>query len=313
MMALPPWKDPTDLPPGAVIGERYRLDQPLGSGASSRIYAAYDLVDERVVALKAVTLHDADRLARERFERERRIAVSLRHPNLVEVLGGGWIEATGTPYLVMELLDGESLGERLLRGPILPTHLTAYVDSIADALTYVHAAGVVHRDVKPGNILLGPPGVGPRSVKLIDFGVSVHTSDPRLTASQWVVGTPSYLAPERLIPGGAIDHRVDLYSLGVVMYEALTGQLPFTGETPEALTGAIARSRTEPPSTHAPVSRQVDGVVMKAIARGPDERFQTARDLATAFRVAVNAPAPSSVDVRATRDDEITAKHKLPR
>lgn len=243
----------------------------------AQVFAAHDRVLDRPVAIKLIhhALSD-DPVGRQRFEREARLAAALQHPNTVGVFDVG--EDGGRPFIVMELVDGESLADRLRAGGVLPVDETVAVSAAAlDGLGAAHGQGLVHRDVKPSNILL-PDGGG---VKLADFGVAIALADAatRLTGTGQVLGTPKYLAPE-CAAGHAATPASDLYSLGAVMYECLAGAPPFDGGTPVAVAVAHQREPVPPLTAVAPhVPTALAAVVERALAKDPAARFADAGEM----------------------------------
>ena len=223
-----------------ILG-RYRLIERLALGGSAEVWRAHDEQLDRPVAVKRLHPHLLpDESSRKRLAAEARAAASLSHPVIVDIYD---VDATGeAPALVMELVDGESLSARIARsGPLEPREAASMAADIAEALFHAHQRGVVHRDVKPGNVLLASDG----RTKLVDFGIahSLAESAERLTMTGTVVGTMSAMAPEQLL-GGPITPRTDLYGIGVVLYEALTGRPPYPGGSPVALAEA---QRAGPP------------------------------------------------------------------
>jgi serine/threonine protein kinase len=279
--------DVTQTSPGAPaeplpeqIG-RYRILGRLGAGGMGTVYKAHDPQLDRVVALKLPHLlgPPRDRVQRaQRFQREARAAAQVWHPHVCPIYDVG--EHDGQPYVVMACLDGESLAERLA-GQRRFDHVgqaVALARQILDALEAVHARGIIHRDLKPGNIIIGP---GNRAV-LTDFGLARPENDTEhLTSEGVVVGTPAYMAPEQ---AGGESARVgpwtDLYSLGVVLYQMLTGRLPFEGPPLTVLT-KILHDPPPPPSRFRPdLDPTLEGILLKSLAKEPGERYQTARPFA---------------------------------
>ena len=262
---------------GELIAGRYELGSPLGRGGMASVYAGTDRRLQREVAVKLLHPDMAARPdVRRRFEAEARAAAGLAHPTVVAVFDTG--EHDGVPYIVMERLPGGTLAELLGAGPLAPERVKRIAGDVLGALGTAHAAGIVHRDVKPGNILICDDG----SAKVADFGIATRVdADP--TSAGHLIGTPAYLAPERL-EGGAASPRSDLYSLGVVLYEALAGTKPFTGDAPLAVAHAIQQG------THTPLAELQPGLdahlvdtVERSMARDPDERFPSAAAMATAL------------------------------
>ncbi|MFN2504827.1 MAG: serine/threonine-protein kinase [Acidimicrobiales bacterium] len=272
---------------GTVIADRYRLGQLLGSGGMAFVYDAVDLRLQRLVAVKLLRPEMVVRdEIRTRFEVEARAAAGLSHPNAVAVFDTG--EYEGVPYLVMERLPGETLADRLAAGPVEAEWMRQVAGQTLAALGAAHKAGIVHRDVKPGNILLAADG----TAKISDFGIakSVQSDevDPNgrpsdLTGTGQLLGTPAYLAPERL-DGHPATARSDLFALGVVLYEALSGQKPFLGDTPLAVARAVSEGDHAPLGMLRPdLDPVMVATVERALARDPEDRFATAEDMAAAL------------------------------
>jgi tRNA A-37 threonylcarbamoyl transferase component Bud32 len=259
-----------------LLGGRYRLGPLLGRGGMAEVYEGHDERLDRAVAVKVLRPEmAADNGVRDRFEAEARSAARLSHPNVVAVFDTG--EDEGTPYLVMERLPGETLADRMAAGPVDQAWLCRMAGDVLGALGAAHAAGLVHRDVKPGNILIAADGCA----KVADFGIakSLEVAGD-ITGTGLLVGTPAYLAPERL-DGRPATERSDLYALGVVLYEALAGTKPFVGDTPVAMAQAVLH---DVPPRLAELRPDVDphlaGAVERSMARDPSSRPASARDLA---------------------------------
>src|SRR5215469_3904784 len=238
-----------------VLAGRYRMDSPIASGGVGEVWRAFDLVLDRPVAVKVLrSEYAAHRQALNRFRAEARHAGSVSHPAVAQVYDYGEAGDTATPYLVMELVDGPSLADVLQAGPLDPGTAMDVLAQTAAGLQAAHTAGLVHRDVKPGNLLIGQGG----QVKITDFGIAYAAGSLPITRTGMVVGTPSYLAPERAA-GGPASPASDLYSLGIVGYECLTGAPPFSGMPFEV---AAAHQHLEPPplpsSVPAGAARLVD-------------------------------------------------------
>lgn len=258
---------------GRVLNDRYRLDSVLGRGGMGAVWLGRDVLLNRLVAVK--TLHgETTPRAADRFLREARTLAALRSPGVVRVLDFG-TAADGTVFMVMEHVEGLSLAGRLTAGPLSESETLALVASAARALGAVHAAGIVHRDVKPANIMLDPDG----TVTLVDFGIAVPPDEPRITQSGVLVGTPSYLAPEQA-DGGPVTPATDLYALGVVAYECLTGRPPFTGPTPMAVVSEHLTK--EPPPLPPAFSPAAAALVGRALAKDPADRWPDAAAMARA-------------------------------
>jgi len=252
----------------------------IGQGGMGVVYRAKQRKLDRVVALKILTPGAAkDPAFAERFHREARALARLNHPNILTVYDFG--EVDGLFYLVMEYVDGADLRHVLQQGRLSPAEALRIVPVVCDALQYAHASGVVHRDIKPGNILLDREG----RVKIADFGIAklagASAADVTLTQSQQSMGTPHYMAPEQVESPQTVDHRADIYSLGVVFYEMLTGELPL--------------GRFAPPSRRVQVDVRVDEVVLRALEKEPSRRYQQAGDVKTEVERIQNAPtAPAA-------------------
>jgi eukaryotic-like serine/threonine-protein kinase len=274
-------------PADRVLGGRYRLRSRLAAGGMGAVWAAEDLVLGREVAVKllgeAVT---SDRLAALRLRREARAAGRLAHPGIVCVLDLG--EDGGRPYLVMELLHGESLAARLARaGPLAPAEAVRVVAAAADAVAAAHRAGIVHRDVKPGNVFVTSGG----DVKLLDFGIASAAGDTAVTGGV-LLGTAAYLAPERVL-GHDATPAADVYALGVLLYELLAGRPPFAGDTDTALAMAHVHAHPAPLRSVAPqVPPALAAACEHALAKDPAARPPAAAALAALLRSTV-APAPT--------------------
>jgi serine/threonine protein kinase len=276
----------------------YRIEALLGRGGMGEVYRAYDTEHDRVVALKVLSEQlAADQGYRERFRREAHAAARLNEPHVVPIHRFGEIE--GRLFLDMRLVPGRDVAETLVQeGPMAPARAVAVIGQVARALDAAHADGLVHRDVKPSNILLTGEG-DDEFVHLVDFGIARSTTEtqgPALTRTGAAVGSLEYMAPERFLERPA-DRRVDVYALACVLFECLTGRRPFTGDGPATL--MHAHLDTEPPAPSAlrpDLPPALDEVVRKGLAKDPDERFGTAGELAAAARRALTAagvgPAP---------------------
>jgi serine/threonine protein kinase/uncharacterized RDD family membrane protein YckC len=282
----------TSLPPGQVVGG-YRIDGVAGRGGMGVVYRATQLALDRTVALKLIAPEIAgDEGFRERFKRESRIAASIEHPNVIPVHEAG--EADGLLFIAMRFVDGTDLRELLQRaGALSPLRVAAIVAQIARALDAAHASGLVHRDVKPGNVLIADRGGG-EHVYLTDFGLTKRSaSDSALTGTGQWVGTLDYVAPEQ-IEGRRVDGRTDVYALGCVLFEALTGHVPFERDTDVSkLWAHISEPPPSPSARHPGVPPAFDAVVARAMAKDPDARFASAGELAAAASAAAaQRPAP---------------------
>lgn len=305
------------------VGPRYRIERPLGEGGMGLVYEAVDLELDRRVAIKLIRHERDDDEARARFLREARAAAALSHPNACQLYEVS--EHNGEPFLVLELLDGEPLSARLARERILLTDLPDILLPLMDVVAAFHGQGLVHRDLKPSNIFLTS-----RGVKLLDFGLARRADrDNALTATLLtspgaVTGTMRYMAPEQ-ITGDPIDGRADVFALGVLLYEMLTGRIPFEAETNIEWLNAVLKD--EPPSLGDPSLQHLDPIVQRALQRRPQDRYATVDQMRGEFEVAIgqgdieavpaknavrNAPANIATNGSAANGSPVTGsgKHK---
>lgn len=271
------------------ILDRYELRRIIGKGGMANVYEAYDPSFHRVVAVK-VFKRDDDEMLR-RFIREARLMASLNHPHLVQIYDSGesQIEGVSHSYIVMPKLTGGTLRTRIRRAPLSLDEVCKCLSDIAGALDYIHAKGIIHRDIKASNVLLDDEG----HCYLTDFGIARIVNDAtQLTTTGNVLGTVDYVAPELFEVHRRADARSDLYSLGVLLYEMVTGRLPFTADNPLALVAMHANKQPPAPRQYLPqLSAQVEGVMLKALEKQPERRYGSATALAEAFCTAVNAPS----------------------
>jgi serine/threonine-protein kinase len=262
----------------AAFADRYRLERELGQGGMATVYLAEDLKHRRKVALKVLRPELAATLGPARFLREIELAASLQHPHILPLHDSG--EAQGFLYYVMPFVDGENLRGRLTRKGELPVHdAVKLLAEVADALAYAHSQGVVHRDIKPDNVLLSG-----RHALVTDFGVAKAVSEAtgrqQLTTAGIALGTPAYMAPEQAAADPHLDHRVDIYALGALGYELLVGEPPFSGPPHEVLAAHVTQ-QAEPVTSRRPAVPAVLGsIIMKCLAKRPADRWQTAEELA---------------------------------
>src|ERR1700740_76769 len=266
----------------------YEILSAIGAGGMGEVYRARDTRLERVVAVKILPDHLSDRSElRERFEREARTIASLNHPHICTLFDIG--QQDGTDYLVMEYLEGETLAQRLAKGPLPLEQVLRYAIEISDALDKAHCKGVTHRDLKPGNIMLTKTGT-----KLLDFGLAklkqevaptnvqlsqLPTAGDPLTAQGSIVGTLQYMAPEQL-EGKEVDARTDIFAFGTIVYEMATGKKAFEGKSQASLIAKILETDPPPISSLQPMTPPaLDYVAKTCLAKDPDERWQTASDL----------------------------------
>ncbi|HMU60878.1 MAG TPA: protein kinase [Gemmatimonadales bacterium] len=272
----------------AALADNYRLERELGQGGMATVYLAEDLKHHRQVAVKVLRPELAASLGPDRFFREIEVAARLQHPHILPLFdSGAAVPAPGAePFLwyAMPFVDGETLRDRLARTGELPVHdAIRILIEVADALAHAHASGVAHRDIKPENILLSG-----RHALVSDFGVAKAVSEAtgrqQLTTAGVALGTPAYMAPEQAAADPHLDHRVDIYALGVLAYELLTGRTPFSGRTPQETLAAHVMQTPEPVSRLRPgISPAFEAIVMKCLAKRPADRFQSAEELVTAL------------------------------
>jgi serine/threonine-protein kinase len=253
---------------------RYRIQRKLGAGGMADVYLAEDQELGRRVAIKILNgRHANDDQFIERFRREAKNAAALNHPNIVSIYDRG--EAEDTYYIAMEFLDGRTLKELVVGRGAAPINVAIeYARQILSALRFAHRHGIVHRDIKPHNVLVDGEG----RVKVTDFGIA-RAGTSQMTETGSIVGTAQYLSPEQA-RGGEVDPRSDLYSLGIVLYELLTGKTPFDGETPVEIAMKHLSNTPQPPSKLRPdIPPELDMVVMRALAKNPDDRYQSADEM----------------------------------
>lgn len=313
--AIPQGDSEYSFSEGDVLAKRYRILGAIGAGASGAVYVAERLDIEvqtkspesdgsavaRIqagtrVALKVIHRHLVrDYQIFKRFHREARILRKLEGPHLVPILDFG--EASeGQLFMALELVEGEALDQVLKRGPLEPERAMEVMAEICAGLEIAHDLGVVHRDLKPGNVLLDEQAQG--RARVLDFGMakllqgSGSTSLTALTERNMVFGTPEYMAPEQA-RGDDVDPRSDVYAAGVMLYEMLTGKVPFTGNTPISIMTAHLMEDVPPPSsrTTQKLPPALEAIVLHAMAKDPEERYPTARDLGEALRAALENPA----------------------
>jgi serine/threonine protein kinase len=284
---------------GKVIAGRYRITSQLGAGGMGSVWRAEHLTLGSPVAIKLIDESIAKHpevLAR--FEREAQAAASLRSPHVVQVLDYGVDDKT--PFIAMELLDGESLEERLERlGKLSLPETVRIITQVARAIARAHEIGIVHRDLKPGNIFL-VRNDDDEVAKVLDFGIAKKDETAATTTRTGaMVGTPAYMSPEQAQGSKQLDGRTDLWALGAIAFECLTGALPFDGEALGELIVKICTTSPPVPSTLAPLPPAFDAWFAKALAKDRTERFQTAKELSDGLRVALLGPGePLSVDGR---------------
>ena len=269
-----------------VLADRYELGPVVGEGGMARVHRGYDRHLRRPVAVKVLAPpYDRDRAFVERFRREARSAAGLSHPNVVSVFDSGSYH--GTHFIVTELVEGETLTDRLRRGPMPPEEAVAVAVDVCRALEAAHARGLIHRDVKPGNLMLLPDG----RVKVLDFGIARAAGSDTLTGTGVVLGSSAYLAPEQA-SGQPVDERADVYALGCVLYEMLTGAVPFSADTPVATMYRHVNEDPPPPSSIRSVPAGLEAVVMRCLEKDRRRRFGSAVDVEHALLAARGDTTP---------------------
>ena len=281
---------------GRTFRNRYEIQDLLGEGSTATVYKGLDRRLNRTVALKVLLPHVRES-ARKRFLQEATSSASLNHPNIMAIFDMD--EEHGQAFLVVEYVEGETLTAYVPSEPAMVAEIGA---QIAAALNYAHDHQIIHRDIKPANIKVTPAG----QVKIMDLGLALPREAKRVTAEGMIIGTPAYLSPEQA-QGLPLDYRTDLYSLGVVLYEMATGQLPFNSDDIPALLMQHVRQNPTPPRAHAPdVPLALESVILKALEKNPTHRFQSGEALAAALRSSV----PNADGSGITSSDTATRPHQ---
>jgi serine/threonine protein kinase len=266
----------------------YRVVAPLGKGGMATVFKAYQPSMDRYVALKVLPRHlaEEDPQFTLRFQQEGRVLAQLQNPHILPVFDFG--EAEGYTYLVMPLVSGGTLADRLAGQPLPLSQVRSIISQLGDALDYAHSRGVVHRDVKPSNVLMDERG----NALLSDFGIAkLVEGTQHFTQTGGIVGTPAYMAPEQGL-GLKVDRRCDIYALGIILYQLVTGRVPFEAETPMAVLLKHINDPLPPPRALNPaLPEAVERIILKALAKNPDDRFATAGDLTHALQAAVSGEA----------------------
>ncbi|WP_144875553.1 Stk1 family PASTA domain-containing Ser/Thr kinase [Microbacterium sp. 1.5R] len=287
-----------------VLAGRYRVDELIGHGGMAKVYRGYDLTLGRAIAIKILDADLArDTAFRTRFRLEAQSASRMSHPSIVRVYdagdpSGGSGDGSGEPpYIIMELISGTLLKDIIARGPVPVDDAVRYVDGILEALDYSHRAGVVHRDIKPGNVMVTDKG----QVKVMDFGIARAVSDSSSTVAETtqIIGTAAYFSPEQA-KGEPVDARADLYSTGVVLYELLTGRQPFRGESPVAVAYQhVSETPLAPTEVNEDAPGALDPIVLRALAKDPYQRYPDAAHFRAALDAAVSGQAPTRKEIGA--------------
>ncbi|HET6796064.1 MAG TPA: serine/threonine-protein kinase [Gemmatimonadales bacterium] len=289
------------------LADRYQVERELGRGGMATVFLARDLTHDRQVALKVLHAELGSTIGADRFKREIRVAASLKHPNILGIFDSGETAGPaetggGLLWFTMPLVEGENVYERLQRErQLAPDEALRIAGAAAGALAYAHERGVVHRDIKPDNILLQGD-----QVLVADFGVARAVSEmqEKLTATGMVVGTPTYMSPEQASADKAIDGRSDIFALGCVLYEMLAGEPPFKGPNPQATLMRRFMGPPRPLRPMVPVSEQVEAAIVRSLAKDPAERYATADEFAEALagretpRVSPAAQPPANAGAR---------------
>ncbi|MER5431085.1 protein kinase [Streptomyces sp. NPDC002588] len=268
---------------GGLVGDgRYRLTRRLGRGGMAEVFAAEDVRLGRTVAVKLLRADLAeDPVSKARFTREAQSVAGLNHHAIVAVYDSGedFVGGQSVPYIVMEIVEGRTIRDLLLNAEAPgPEQALIITSGVLEALAYSHQHGIVHRDIKPANVIITHNG----AVKVMDFGIAraLHGASTTMTQTGMVMGTPQYLSPEQAL-GKAVDHRSDLYATGCLLYELLALRPPFTGETPLSVVYQHVQDIPVPPSqtSGGECPPELDGLVMRSLAKEPDDRFQTAEEM----------------------------------
>lgn len=295
------------LQPGQILGS-YRIIKQVGQGGMATVYKAYQPSMDRNVAIKVLPrqLAESPEFAA-RFQQEARIIARLEHPHILPVFDFG--ESGGVTYFVMRYLEAGTIKTRMQAGPLSLNEIDRIFTQLAEALGYAHAHGIVHRDLKPANALVDEHG----NIFLTDFGIAklLESASPRLTQTDAILGTPAYISPEQA-KAETVDKRSDIYSLGIILYEMVTGRVPFVADTPLAVILKHISDPLPPPSlVKADIPESVERVILKALAKEPDDRYATAGDFLSAWKRALEEKetirrAPDPQPAPASRPETMT-------
>ncbi|HNC07142.1 MAG TPA: FHA domain-containing serine/threonine-protein kinase [Anaerolineales bacterium] len=281
---------------GAKVGP-YQIQELVGQGGMAAVYKAYHPALERHVAIKVMDValsKEPDFL--ERFRREARVIAKLDNPHIVPLFD--FDEFEGQPYIVLKFIDGPTLKDRIKNGTLSQAEILTIVEAVGDALDYAHSQGVLHRDTKPSNVLIAADG----KVYLTDFGLAKIVENASNLTGDSIVGTPHYISPEQAVNAGELDTRTDIYSFGVMIYEMVVGQLPFDAKSGfSVIEDHIFKSPPAPTSIKPEISPEVESVILKALAKKPEERYQKVAEFVSAFKKAWLPASP--VDVSSTTNE----------
>jgi serine/threonine-protein kinase len=302
---------------GEILAGKYRIDGVLGQGGMGLVFAAFHLELEQPVAVKVLHPEVAERGdASARFRREARAAAKIRSEHVVRVLDVGTLEGGGA-YMVMEYLEGNDLAEEMNRRGQLPISETLdYVLQACEAVSEAHMAGIVHRDLKPANLFLSRRSDGSRVAKVLDFGISKSvvpgsTSDPSLTGTSTIMGSPLYMSPEQMRSARDVDVRTDVWSLGTILFEAIAGSPPFAGESVPQICAALLHDPPAPMRNFRPdVSPELEKIILRCLAKDREDRWASVGELAHAL--APHAPAASRLHAARASRGKISANASLP-
>jgi serine/threonine protein kinase len=266
---------------GGTVGP-YAIQELLGQGGMATVYKAYHPALDRYVAIKAMDASlGQERDFIERFRREARVIGKLDNSHIVPV--HDFDEHNGQPYIVLKFIDGQTLRDRMLASPLSELEILRVVSAVGDGLQYAHNRGVLHRDIKPSNVLVANDG----KVYLTDFGLARIVENASTLTGDMILGTPHYISPEQAINSERLDERTDIYSFGVMLYEMVTGCLPFTADTVFSIINDHIHEPPPLPSSIKPdLSQDVEGVILKALAKNPGDRYAKVADLVNAFKEA---------------------------
>jgi eukaryotic-like serine/threonine-protein kinase len=300
-----------DFVPGQRIGD-YEILGVLGAGGMGKVYKVRNVISDRIEAMKVLLANlAAQKELADRFLREIKLLASLDHPNIAKLNTA--LTLDNQLVMMMEYVDGVTLASRLQQGPIAPADAASYSDQVLGALSYAHKLNVIHRDVKPANMMLTPQGV----VKLMDFGIARPNDEAGMTATGATLGSMNYMSPEQ-VRGEPVDQRSDLYSMGVSLYEMVTGQLPFRGHSNYSVMSAHLQDAPQPPIIVRPdLPKGLSDIILMAMAKNPRERFQTAEAFGTALRSvfptgAAGATTPISATVRVPQGPPAVSAPRVP-